>query len=151
MGLSLGMKANISDCFLLPENLSLFYCCSLDSGVNPNTILALGNVCRNSGWGEEYTNIPPVLQNTPQTPLAVLVWDLCWSSWMSLPLKHNYWTKMSIYVKKKRGGGRGGGVEGFGEMDVNFSELKREQTSQLVQIKAGIFQWASGNWASGER
>lgn len=52
---------------------------------------------------------------------------------------------MPIYVKKKGGGG------GFGEMDVKFSELKREQTSQLVQIKAGIFQWALGNWASGER
>lgn len=31
-------------------------------------------------------------------------------------------------------------------MDVNFSELKRKQTSWLVQIKAGIFQWALGNW-----
>lgn len=75
VGLSLGMKANISNCFLLPENLSLFYCCSSDSGVNPSTILALENVCRNSGWGGEYTNILLVLPNTTQTPLAVLVWE----------------------------------------------------------------------------
>lgn len=43
--------------------------------------------------------------------------------------------------KRKTGGGS------LGEPDVIFSELKQEQTSRLVQIKAGIFHWASGNWA----
>lgn len=53
---------------------------------------------------------------------------------------------MPVYVKKKKKTGGGS----FEEMDVNFSELKREQTSQLVQIKAGIFQWALGNSSGGK-
>lgn len=79
VGLLLGMKANISNCFLLPANLSLFYCCSSDSGVNS----CLGKCVQEFRLGEEYTDIPHVL-------LVVLVWDLLWSSWMSLPLKCTY-------------------------------------------------------------
>lgn len=51
---------------------------------------------------------------------------------------------MPIYVKRGRG-------ESLREMDVTFSELKQEQTSQLVQIKAGIFHGALGNWAPVKR
>lgn len=50
---------------------------------------------------------------------------------------------MLTYVKKKNQKNpknpQGVGEGSPGEIDVNFSALKQEQTSRLVQIKAGIF------------
>lgn len=51
----------------------------------------------------------------------------------------------NAHLCKKKGGGR--------RFWGNGCEILRAQarTDKSVQIKAGIFQWALGNWASGER
>lgn len=144
MGLLLGMKANISDCFLLPANLSLFYCCSLDSGVNTSTILALGNMCRNSGWGRNTQISLLCCKTCPKR---------CWLSWCESPLEQldefTFKTQLldqnaHLCKKKKKWGRR------FWENGCEFLSTQGK-TDKSVQIKAGIFQWALGNWASGER
>lgn len=53
--------------------------------------------------GNENTDVPPVLQNTPPDttdwPGAAPAVESC----VSLPLTHNYWAKMSIYAEREGG------------------------------------------------
>lgn len=126
------MKANISDCFLLPANLSLFYCCSLGSGVNPSTILALGDVCRNSGWGRN-TQISVLCCKThpKHTPTGCPLEQLDEFTFKTQLLDQNAHLCKKNKKKPKK---QTRGEEVFGEMDVNFSELKGKQARQEFPV-----------------
>lgn len=77
VGLELGleMKANITNCFLLPAELSLFCCCPLEAEANRcrELALALGNVCRNSGWRMNIQKSLLCCKTSFRTLLTVLV------------------------------------------------------------------------------